>query len=118
EITSDVIAALWQTSLTRLSVEIEGHALGGGMLKLEPTEAENVLVPSPETSQVSALAELAEELDETVRDAGEEGAQDRADAVILKKMLGLTSTECDLLRSAANTLRGRRGYRDSANGSP
>jgi hypothetical protein len=45
-LTGDEIAALWQTSLTRLSVEIEGHALGGGMLKLEPTEAENVVIAS------------------------------------------------------------------------
>src|SRR5262249_54180306 len=30
------LATLWQTSLTRLSVELEGHSLGGGMLKLEP----------------------------------------------------------------------------------
>ena len=41
------LTALWQTSLTKLSVEIEGHPLGGGMLKLEPTEAERVLVASP-----------------------------------------------------------------------
>ena len=47
EMTSDVIAALWQTSLTRLSVEIEGHALGGGMLKLEPTEARTFLFRVP-----------------------------------------------------------------------
>jgi hypothetical protein len=38
------LAALWQTSMTRLSVEIEGHALGGGMLKLEPGEAAKVIL--------------------------------------------------------------------------
>src|SRR5207245_459007 len=31
QVSSDIVAVLWQTSLTRLSVEIEGHALGGGM---------------------------------------------------------------------------------------
>jgi adenine-specific DNA methylase len=116
ELTSDFVAALWQTSLTRLSVEIEGHALGGGMLKLEPTEAENVLVANPDTSQASDLTGLAEELDEAVRKDGEEAAQERADSVILREMLGLTSTDCELLRSAANTLRARRGYQDSTNG--
>jgi len=37
-----MLAALWQTLLTRLSAEIEGHALGGGMLKIEPSEAINL----------------------------------------------------------------------------
>lgn len=35
----------WDTPLSKLSCEIEGHPLGGGMLKLEPGEAANVLVP-------------------------------------------------------------------------
>jgi hypothetical protein len=36
----------WSSSFVRLSCEIEGHALGGGMLKLEPREASRVLFPS------------------------------------------------------------------------
>jgi hypothetical protein len=35
----------WQTPLCQLSCEIEGHPLGGGMLKLEPGEAANVCLP-------------------------------------------------------------------------
>ena len=35
----------WQTLLCQLSCEIEGHPLGGGMLKLEPGEAANVRIP-------------------------------------------------------------------------
>ena len=35
----------WENPLTALSCEVEGHALGGGMLKLEPTEARRVVVP-------------------------------------------------------------------------
>ena len=34
----------WNTPLTQLSCEIEGHPLGGGMLKLEVREAEKVLL--------------------------------------------------------------------------
>lgn len=33
------------TEFVQLSCEIEGHALGGGMLKLEPREATEVLLP-------------------------------------------------------------------------
>lgn len=36
----------WSSPFVRLSCEIEGHALGGGMLKLEPREATRVLFPS------------------------------------------------------------------------
>lgn len=36
----------WTSSFTALSREIEGHPLGGGMLKLEPREATRVLVPA------------------------------------------------------------------------
>jgi hypothetical protein len=34
----------WSSDLTALSCEIEGHPLGGGLLKLEPTRAARVLV--------------------------------------------------------------------------
>ena len=36
----------WSSSFVRLSCELEGHALGGGMLKLEPREAGRVLFPA------------------------------------------------------------------------
>jgi len=49
--------------LTSLSVEIEGHALGGGMLKLEPSEAENVLLATGH----GRIAPLMAELDRLVR---------------------------------------------------
>lgn len=37
------ILKAWEQSFTQLSCELEGHALGGGMLKLEPREAGRVL---------------------------------------------------------------------------
>lgn len=41
------LQAAWGHPLTRLSTELEGHPLGGGMLKLEPREASRVLLPNP-----------------------------------------------------------------------
>lgn len=38
----------WDHPLAELSCELEGHPLGGGMLKLEPGEAARVLVPMGE----------------------------------------------------------------------
>lgn len=39
----------WSSPFVRLSCEIEGHALGGGMLKLEPREAGRIVFPSSAT---------------------------------------------------------------------
>jgi hypothetical protein len=36
----------WDSTFTKLSCEIEGHPLGGGMLKLEPREATQIALPS------------------------------------------------------------------------
>jgi hypothetical protein len=36
----------WDHPLVRLSCEVEGHPLGGGMLKLEPGEATRVILPA------------------------------------------------------------------------
>lgn len=40
------LSEAWRSPLVPLSCEIEGHPLGGGMLKLEPREAARVVVPS------------------------------------------------------------------------
>jgi hypothetical protein len=38
----------WESPFLKLSCEIEGHPLGGGMLKLEPGEANQLVFPPPE----------------------------------------------------------------------
>lgn len=101
------LACLWQTSLTRLSAEIEGRAMGGGMLKIEPKEAEKVVLATPNLPPEVSNA-LLEELDSLVRAGRIEEARNRADDFTLSKGLGLTRTEQNLLRGAANSLWERR----------
>lgn len=48
----------WSSPFVRLSCEIEGHALGGGMLKLEPREASRILFPAERTVGQALDAEL------------------------------------------------------------
>jgi adenine-specific DNA-methyltransferase len=100
------LAALWQTSLTRLSVELEGHALGGGMLKLEPTEAEHVVLPFPANQR--GLLDIAAELDDLGRTQGDATALQEADNHILRQRLSLSRAEITLLQQAAKTLQERR----------
>lgn len=46
----DGLLDAWGSTYVQLSCEIEGHALGGGMLKLEPGEAARIVLPSPEAA--------------------------------------------------------------------
>lgn len=46
----------WRNPLTQLSCEIEGHPLGGGVLKLEPREALRVVMPEEEVPPELILA--------------------------------------------------------------
>ena len=78
-----VIASLY-THLTAASAEIEGRSYGGGVLELEPTEAERLLVPA----RLAAALPLAE-CDRLVR-AGMLGqALAESDRLILAGQLGL-----------------------------
>ena len=110
EFSSDTLAALWQTSLTRLSVELEGHALGGGMLKLEPGEAQRVALACP-GMRPRRLEELAAELDRLLRRGDAETARQLADRTILREA-GLSKLDCQVLADAATVLKQRRYARN------
>ncbi len=56
----------WDSPVGRLSCEIEGHPLGGGMLKLEPGEARNVIL-APDTLLNQHDGALVEEGVEVMR---------------------------------------------------
>jgi adenine-specific DNA methylase len=111
-VTSDALAALWQTSLTRLSAEIEGHAMGGGMLKLEPTEAQRVALAALGKPN-GKLRQLAAELDDLLRMGRDEAVLEHADRAMLKEGLGLSEADCRLLATAAKHLRVRRYSRSN-----
>jgi len=48
----------WSSPFVRLSCELEGHALGGGMLKLEPREAGRIVFPSVDVISKGNAEEL------------------------------------------------------------
>lgn len=101
------LAALWNTSLSRLSAEIEGHAMGGGMLKLEPGEASKVLLAKTSLER-NYLEGLYVELDSLLRRGEEDLAKELADREVLQKNLGLSSRECRLLAEGSKALVNRR----------
>jgi adenine-specific DNA-methyltransferase len=43
----------WGSEFVQLSCELQGHPLGGGLLKLEPREASQIVLPAPEILSTS-----------------------------------------------------------------
>jgi tRNA1(Val) A37 N6-methylase TrmN6 len=62
------IQRAWRHVLVDLSCELEGHPLGGGILKLEPREASNVLIPIGNTKFVPSDVRLLEEATSKMRE--------------------------------------------------
>ncbi|HEX3070068.1 MAG TPA: hypothetical protein VHX14_15985 [Thermoanaerobaculia bacterium] len=105
------LAAAWQSSISLLSAEIEGHAMGGGMLKLEPREAARVLLPEMDVTDIEGLTV---EVDGLLRAGREEAARQLVDEVTLRRK-GFAAKDCVRLADAARMLQQRR-YRIAPNG--
>jgi adenine-specific DNA methylase len=97
------LAVAFCCSLSQLSSEVEGHPLGGGMLKLEPTEAERTLVVRPELLRLSQ--EQIEEVESLIRSTSFAYAIDLADEWILRDMLALTWDQIQILRDGVREIR-------------
>ncbi len=94
------------TWLTAASAEIEGRSYGGGVLELEPTEAERLMMPA----QLNGAMPLSE-VDKLVRagklgDVLEENAR-----IVLREHMGLTIEECSILKGVWTKMRDRRNSR-------
>ena len=94
------------TWLTGASAEIEGRSYGGGVLELEPTEAERLLMPA----QLNGAMPL-EEVDTLVRAGRLDDVLEENAKIILRRHMGLSAAECDLLKSVWTQMRDRRNSR-------
>ncbi|MDE1716483.1 N-6 DNA methylase [Chromobacterium amazonense] len=94
------------TWLTAASAEIEGRSYGGGVLELEPTEAERLLMPATlngampliECDRLMRAGRLDEVLEENAR-------------IVLRGHMGLSAQDCLILRDIWVKMRDRRNAR-------
>lgn len=108
ESSAESVAAAWYTSLTLLQIELQVHALGGGLLVLVPGEIGKIRLPEcrPSSSHLKRLNGLLS--------AGDvQSAYRIGDETILQSQLGLTADEVRDIRVGINVLR---YWRTSANG--
>jgi len=100
-------------SMTLLGAETVGRAYGGGLLKIEPREADRLPVPSP--ALVEAARPALEEAEPEVTAALQRGqlltAVERVDAALLTGALGLAPGEIAALRAGREQLAARRRSR-------
>ncbi len=94
----DGVLGTW-TSLHRLAAELVGRHYGGGVLKLEPSDARRMpLAVSP--NEEGALLEV----DAVFRERGGQAAMDRADSIVLQAGLGISKKDCTVMREQAEDL--------------
>ncbi|MDF8334783.1 Eco57I restriction-modification methylase domain-containing protein [Novosphingobium cyanobacteriorum] len=89
--------------LTAASAEIEGRSYGGGVLELEPTEAERLLMPAT----LNGAMPLAEADRLTRAGRLDDVLEENARAVLMGHM-GLSAADCALLKGAWTKMRDRR----------
>lgn len=100
------IIANTYTWLTAASAEIEGRSYGGGVLELEPTEAERLLMPA----KLNGAMSLAE-ADRLIRAGRLDDVLEENARIVLIEHMGLSSAECALLKGVWTKMRNRRNSR-------
>lgn len=100
-------------SLTLLGAELVGRAYGGGMLKMEPREADVWPVPTRATLEGAqrALRSLRPQLARYLRNGDLGEVVKLVDKALLRRYLGVTRKELDELRAAREQLFDRRQAR-------
>ncbi len=106
---TSALAAVFHNSVTFAFAEIIGRSYGGGILELEPAEAEQLPVPPP----AHASAELACEVDLLVKAGELDKALDLVDRQVLIERLGFSAEVVTQCRAAWISLRDRRTRRGS-----
>ena len=102
------LAACAYNSLTFALAEVMGRSYGGGVLELEPSEAENLLIPYDAARNIDI-----KKLDKLLRNDKSDEALDYCDEILLVEGLGLDSKKVTEFRAIWSNLCKRRAARKS-----
>ena len=108
----DLVVTNTYTYLTGASAEIEGRSYGGGVLALEPTEAERLLVPAQLAESLSI-----EECDELVRSGHLDDLLQINSERLLVHHIGVSKGDCRMLQNLWSRMSARRRKRGRRHGS-
>ena len=97
------VAASFLNSLTFAFSEVTGRSYGGGVLELEPNEAEKLPLPLIGADRLNLY-----ELDKLLREGNINAALNITDEILLQDGLGLSCKETKMLRTIWQKLRDRR----------
>jgi adenine-specific DNA methylase len=109
----EVLPVACLNSLTLLGAEMVGRAYGGGLLKLEPREADFLPVPSKEALEQCGeeLKAIAPQLAPALRQGDLSRAVDMVDRIVLKRALKISDADIKTLREAREVFFERRKAR-------
>lgn len=96
------IALASTCSLTQLSVELVGRSYGGGVLKLEPSEARSMILCVPDSS--NTISKAFGQIDRELRRGNRETAIAIADNLVLRRQLRLSARDASALRDSWRSL--------------
>ena len=113
EVPNEAAAALpymCLSSVTMLGAEINGRSYGGGILKMEPSEAALLPLPKPDVMLEAwkELKPIKAQLDRQLESGSWTEVAKRVDAAVLGVACGLTQSQISDLSGAARLLRERR----------
>jgi len=91
------------TWMTAASAEIEGRSYGGGVLELEPTEAERLLMPATLSGAMPLV-----DADKLIRNGKLDSVLEENGRMVLMQHMGLSVKECNVLREIWVKMRDRR----------
>lgn len=105
EIKENVVVA-FLNSMTFAFTEVIGRSYGGGILTLEPSEAERLPIPMKGSEKLNF-----NDIDKLIRRNSLEAVLEKNDKILLERNLGLKKPQIMMLRGIWRKLRDRRQYR-------